>query len=66
MKIRELLDALSLADEHAHICCVVSVVDLRSRIYAVGQVAENIPGLVLGQREPFLREKTVGILRNEL
>tara|TARA_R110001592_G_C12570670_1_gene692293 strand:+ start:71 stop:463 length:393 start_codon:yes stop_codon:yes gene_type:complete len=66
MKIKNILDELRFADRTAQIICVVPSADLRSRIYVVGQVLENIPGVVLGDREPYLREKTVGIFKDEL
>ena len=66
MKIKNILDELRFTDETAQMICVVPSVDLRSRIYVVGQVLENIPGVVLGDREPHLREKTVGTFKEEL
>ena len=66
MKIKNILDELRFVDESAQMICVVPSADLRSRIYVVGQVLENIPGVVLGEREPHLREKTVGTFREEL
>ncbi len=32
----------------------------------VGQVLKNIPGVVLGERQPYLHEKTVDIFKQEL
>ena len=66
MKIKNILDELRFADESAQMICVAPSADLRSRIYVVGQILENIPGVVLGEREPHLREKTVGTFREEL
>ncbi len=66
MKIKDILNELRFVDETAQMICVAPSVGLRSRIYAVGQVLENIPGVVLGEREPHLREKTVGSFKEEL
>ncbi|KZN70393.1 hypothetical protein [Pseudoalteromonas luteoviolacea] len=66
MKIKNILDELRFADENSQIICVVPSAELRSRIYIVGQVLENTPGVVLGERGPHLREKTVGNVREEL
>jgi hypothetical protein len=66
MKIKNILDELKFVDENAQMLCVAPSAELRSRIYLVGQVLENIPGVVLGEREPHLREKTVGTFREEL
>jgi hypothetical protein len=66
MKIKHILEELELADDDAQMICVVPNVRLKSRIYVVGQVLENIPGVVLGNREPHLREKTVGTFKEEL
>jgi hypothetical protein len=57
MKIKNILDELKFVDENAQMLCVAPSAELRSRIYLVGQVLENIPGVVLGEREPHLREK---------
>jgi hypothetical protein len=66
MKIESILNELKSADETAPMICLVPSAGLKSRIYVVGQVQENVPGVVLGDREPYLREKTVGTFINEL
>ena len=66
MNIKSLLNELRSADDSSQMICTVPSAGLRSRIYGVGQVLENIPGVVLGEREPNLREKTVGSFRDEL
>jgi hypothetical protein len=66
MKIKHILEKLELADDDAQMICVVPNVRLKSRIYVVGQVLKNIPGVILGNREPHLREKTVGTFKKEL
>tara|TARA_R110001592_G_scaffold363371_2_gene685892 strand:- start:26345 stop:26737 length:393 start_codon:yes stop_codon:yes gene_type:complete len=66
MNIKTVLDELKFADETAQMVCLIPSAGIRSRIYVVGQVLENMPGVVLGDREPHLREKTVGIFREEL
>ena len=66
MNIKNILDKLKFSDDNAQMICVVPNAGLTSRIYVVGQVLENIPGVVLGDREPYLREKTVGTFKEEL
>ncbi len=66
MNIRNVLDELKFADEKSQMICVIPSAGIRSRIYIVGQLLENIPGVDLGDREPHLREKTVGVFREEL
>ena len=66
MNIESILNELKFADENAQMICVVPSAGISSRIYVVGQVIENMPGVVLGDREPHLREKTVGIFKEEL
>lgn len=66
MNINNILDELKYIDDNAQMLCVAPSAGLSSRIYVVGQVLENIPGVVLGDREPFLREKTVGTFKDEL
>ncbi len=66
MKIKNILDELRFVDESSQMICVAPSAGLKSRIYVVGQVLENIPGVVLGEREPHLREKTVGTFKEEL
>lgn len=66
MKIRNILNELKLADENAQILCSVPSVGLESRIYIVGQVHTNVPGVTLGDRELHLREKSVGAFISEL
>jgi len=66
MKIREILDALKPLDEQAQMVCVAPSAGLRSRISVVGQVLTNIPGAVLGDRKPYLPEKTLGAFKNKL
>lgn len=66
MKIEGMLKKLKFADENTQMICSVPSEGLKSRIYVVGQVLENTPGVVLGEREPILREKSVGTFVKEL
>jgi hypothetical protein len=66
MNIESILDELKFAPEEDQMTCVVPSAGIKSRIGAVGQVKRNMPGVMLGNREPYLREKTVGIFREEL
>lgn len=66
MKIESILSELKFVEETAQMICSIPDAGIKSRIYAVGQVHENIPGVVLGDREPHLREKTVGTFIEEL
>jgi len=66
MNVESIFNELKFADKNAQMICSVSNVALKSRIYVVGQVQENIPGVVLGDREPYLREQTLGTFIDEL
>jgi hypothetical protein len=66
MNIENILNELKFADEDAQMICMIPSAGIKSRIYIVGQVQENIPGVVLGDREPYLREKTLGTFIEEL
>ena len=66
MTLPELLHHLSDAPAQAPVMCHLEHPKLRSRIYIVGQVQPSVPGAVLGNREPYLREKDAGTLTREL
>ena len=66
MNIESILNELKFADKNAQMICTVPSAGLKSRIYVVGQVQENVPGVVLGNRDPYLREKTLGTFIDEL
>ena len=66
MNIENILNELKFADEDAQMICTVPSAGIKSRIYVVGQVKENVPGVILGDREPYLREKTLGTFIEEL
>ncbi len=66
MKIERILNELKFAVESAQITCSIPAATINSRIYVVGQVRENTPGIVLGEREPYLREKNIGSFIKEL
>lgn len=66
MNIEKILTALQSADDKLAISCAISSVGLRSRIDIVGQVKSDTPGATIGEREPYLREKTVAEFKQEL
>lgn len=66
MNIENILHKLQLADENLQMICTIPSAGVKSRIGTVGQLQRNIPGVMLGDREPYLREKTVGTFRKEL
>ncbi len=66
MNIEMIIDELKFIDESAQIRCSVQVAGIESRIYVVGQVQPDTPGVVLGEREPNLRDKNVGTFIKEL
>lgn len=66
LKIVNMLEELKLADKSAQMICLVPHADIKSRIYIVCQLQENIPGMNLGNREPYLREKILEDFIDEL
>ncbi len=66
MKIFDIIEQLKDVDESYQLLCILPEIDLKSRIYVVGQLKENIPGIQLAEREPYLREKTLGTFIGEL
>ena len=66
MKITQVLDELKFVDESAQIKCSVPKANIESRVNIVGQVKHNTPGVILGEREPYLREKIIGTFIEEL
>ena len=66
MNIEKILNELKFSDRNTQIICSVPHAGLKSRIHTVGQVKENTPGIVLGDREPYLREQTIGTFISEL
>jgi len=66
MKIGHILNKLKFTEESAKLICSIPEADINSRIYVVGQVKENTPGVTLGNREPHLREKNIGTFVEEL
>jgi len=66
MNIEKILNEIRFINEDLQIICSIPSANIRSRIYLVGQVQEDIPGVVLGNREPELREKTIGEFKKEL
>jgi hypothetical protein len=66
MKIKQILDEIKFVDRDLPISCSIVTDQVNSNIYVVGKVRLNTPGVVLGNREPYLREKTVGSFITEL
>ncbi len=66
MKIDKMLEELRFVDESTQIKCCIPAANIQSRIYAVGRVQPESAGVVLGDREPELREKTAGTFIKEL
>ncbi|WP_203142911.1 hypothetical protein [Marinobacter mangrovi] len=66
MKLSEVITALGSAPADSDVSCRITNLSRVSRIYVVGQVRPDIPGAILGDREPELREKRVGDLVDEL
>lgn len=66
MKITELLEKLSLVDRNLPVKCRITSDGVGSNICVVGQVRPSFPGVRLGDREPYLREKVAGGFIDEL
>ncbi|MEZ8315931.1 hypothetical protein AB6C44_20200 [Vibrio splendidus] len=66
MYLNKILEELSLVNDDLPIKCYLTSEKLYSNIYVVGQIKPGHPGVVLGDREPHLREKNVGGFVQEL
>jgi hypothetical protein len=66
MYLNQILEKLNSADNDLPIRCYLAREKVYSNIYVVGQVKPEQPGVVLGDREPYLREKNVGGFIQEL
>lgn len=66
MKLSEIIEKLSGVDEKLQVKCLIGSMNLESNVYIVGQVRPSYPGAVLGDREPYLREKVLGDFVREL
>ncbi len=66
MKLTEIIEKLSTVDENLRVKCFLRSIDLTSNVYVVGQVRPGFPGVILGDREPYLREKLSGEFAKEL
>ena len=66
MKLAEIIEILSGVNKHLRVRCFLDSVGLASNVYVVGQVRPDFPGVVLGDREPHLREKVSGEFAKEL
>ncbi|MFK3865230.1 hypothetical protein [Pseudoalteromonas rhizosphaerae] len=60
MILSEIIEKLVGVDETLRVNCSISSMGLISNVYVVGQVRPDYPGVVLGDREPHLREKIAG------
>ncbi|MEH6346703.1 MAG: hypothetical protein V7785_16540 [Bermanella sp.] len=66
MNIAQIVSELKFIESSSLIMCKIEKADLESRVGCIGQLQTHVPGAVLGEREPYLREKNVGVLREEL
>ncbi|NVJ61953.1 MAG: hypothetical protein HWE27_16295 [Gammaproteobacteria bacterium] len=66
MKLAEIIEKLSTVNENLPVKCSLYSIGLTSNVYTVGQVKRDFPGVVLGDREPHLREKVSGEFAIEL
>jgi hypothetical protein len=66
MNIAQIVSELKFIESSSLIMCKIEKADLESRVGCIGQLQTHVPGAVLGAREPYLREKNVGVLREEL
>jgi hypothetical protein len=66
MKVTEILVELKAVDRTLPLKCFITTDDIDSNIYVVGQVRPSFPGVILGDREPYFREKIVGDFTDEL
>ena len=66
MKINQILDALKSVDDDLLLRCKIPSANIDSRIYLIGQVIEDTVGANLGEREPYLRENDVSVLKISL
>ena len=60
MILSEIIEKLSGVDENLRVECSLNSVGITSNVYVVGQVRPGFPGVILGDREPHLREKISG------
>lgn len=61
-----MIEKLSGVDEELRVKCLIDSSNLKSNVYVVGQVRPCFPGVTLGDREPYLREKVSGDFVGEL
>ena len=66
MNIAQIVNELKFVDSSSLIMCKIEKAGIDSRVDVIGQLKTNVPGAVLGEREPYLREKSVGELLEEL
>ena len=66
MKLAELIEKLYTVDENLRVKCFLDSIDLTSNVNVVAQVRPSFPGVILGDREPYLREKLSGEFTKEL
>jgi len=66
MNLSEIVEKLEEVDQSLPVKCILASIDLTSNVYVVGQVRPDFPGVILGDREPYLREKVSGDFIKEL
>ena len=66
MNLSEIVEKLEEVDQSLPVKCILASIGLISNVYVVGQVRPDFPGVILGDREPYLREKVSGDLIQEL
>ncbi|NIY94621.1 hypothetical protein [Vibrio diazotrophicus] len=59
MKIANILENLEQLSGSELVYCSIPFMDVLTEVYVVGQVQTDVPGIVLGEREPYLSHKTV-------
>ena len=66
MILSEIIEKLSGVNENLRVECSLSSIGLTSNVSIVGQVRPDFPGVIIGDREPHLREKVSGDFIKEL
>ena len=59
MKIANILENLEQSSGSELVYCSIPFMDVMTEVYVVGQVQTDVPGIVLGEREPYLSHKTI-------
>ncbi|OBT31559.1 hypothetical protein [Vibrio splendidus] len=66
MEIANILESLEQISGSELVYCSIPFMDVMTEVYVVGQVQTDVPGIVLGEREPYLSHKTVSEFIAEL